>query len=120
MCYWKKIHDWLYYRHRGSSSGTGTRATLKLASTRRLLLPWQAFQKLFSDELKAGMETEWQEHRKENPDSPKTLFQFRNERAQARYEESDEEVKKQVEEYRQQCKDGSVEGRGEQNSEFQM
>ena len=117
----QRIHDWIYNRRRGSNSGTGTRGLLKLKST-RLLHPWQAFYKLFGEDMKSKVDTQWQEFRKENPDSTITLFHFRNTKMQVWYEESSPEVKAQVEEYRQQYKDGLTESNGNnrQNHEFQQ
>ena len=108
--HWKKIKDWLYNHRRGSNSGTGTRGTLKLGTGPRLLQSWQAYQKLFSDELKPRVQLMWQDFLRENPGSAKTLFQFRNEQMQVWYDESSPDVKKQVEEYRQHCKEGVVSG----------
>ena len=73
-----------------------------------MLRPWQAYQKLFYGELKAKVESEWQEFQKANPESMMTLFEFRNEKARIWYEESSPEVKEQVEEYRKKLKDGSA------------
>jgi hypothetical protein len=78
-----------------------------------LLQPWQAFAKLFGDDLKARVDTEWQEYQEENPNENYTTtdrFNFHNKKMQEWYSESDPEAKKQVEEFRLQYKEGLLEG----------
>jgi hypothetical protein len=80
-----------------------------------LLQPWQAFSKLFGDDLKSRVDTEWQEYQEANPEashSHQARFKFHNKKMQEWYEEADMEKKKEVEEFRQKCKDGSSEGDG--------
>lgn len=77
-----------------------------------MLRPWQAFAKLFGEELKSRVDTEWQEYQNKNPNetyTTKDRFNFHNQKMQDWYEESDSEVKEQVEEFRQKYKEGSVE-----------
>ena len=81
-----------------------------------MLRPWQAYQKLFYGDLKAKIETEWQEFKRANPDSAMTQFQFCNDKMRLWYDESSPEVKQQVEEYRQKKKSGLGEV-GEQDSQ---
>ena len=87
-----------------------------------MLHPWQAFHKLFYEDLKPTINTEWQEFQQVSPASTMTLFQFRNNKMQTWYEESTPEVKEQVEEYRQKCKDGLAEADEDDdpNQEFQQ
>jgi len=111
MC--QKIHYWFYNKSRGSSSGTSTRSVLNLKSTSRLLQPWQAFAKLFGQDMKSRIAAEWQEYQEANPDvalSPQDRFSFHNKKMQDWYGESDPEVKEQVEVFRQQHREGLVEG----------
>lgn len=103
----------MYNKSRGSTSGSGTRKTLNLKSSSRSLHPWQAFSKLFGDDLKAKFESEWKEHKEANPEashSNKARFKFRNEKMKAWYDEADTEKKKQVDEYRQKYRDDLLEG----------
>jgi ABC-type phosphate transport system substrate-binding protein len=44
--YYQRLHEYIYNKSRGSSSGSGTRKTLKLNNNSRSLHPWQAFAKL--------------------------------------------------------------------------
>ena len=72
-----------------------------------MLQPWQAFAKLFGDNLKSRVDTEWQEY-EENPNetyTTKNCFNFHNKKMQEWYEELDPDVRKQVEEFRVQCKE---------------
>jgi hypothetical protein len=104
----QRIHYWVYNKSRGSTSGTGTRGVLKLKSNSRLLHPWQAFAKLFGEELKSKVDTEWQQHQEENPNETYTKndrFNFHNKKMQEWYEESDSDAKAKVEEFRVQCKE---------------
>jgi hypothetical protein len=118
----QRIKDWIYNHRRASNSGTGTRGILKLGGAPRVLHPWQAFHKLFYEDLKPTIDTEWQEFQQVSPASTMTLFQFRNNKMQTWYEESTPEVKEQVEEYRQKCKDGLAEADEDDdpNQEFQQ
>ncbi|KAF8233453.1 hypothetical protein L208DRAFT_1081421, partial [Tricholoma matsutake] len=59
----KRIHNWIYNKSRGSSSGSGTQKVLNLKSTSRLLHHWQAFAKLYGEELKPKFNTEWEAHK---------------------------------------------------------
>ena len=78
-----------------------------------MLQPWQAFAKLFGDDFKSRVDTEWQQCQEENPDksySTNDRFNFHNKKMQQWYDESDPETKKQVEVFRLQYKEGLVEG----------
>ena len=73
-----------------------------------MLQPWQAFAKLFGDELKSRVDTEWEEYKEKNPNETYTTkdhFNFHNKKMQEWYEESDSNIRKQVEEFRVQCKE---------------
>ena len=73
-----------------------------------MLQPWQAFAKLFSDDLKSRVDTEWQEYKEQNQNetyTTKDRFNFHNKKMQEWYEESDTDVKKQVEGFWVQCKE---------------
>jgi hypothetical protein len=114
----QRIHYWVYNKSRGSSSGTGTRGVLPLKSNPRLLQPWQAFAKLFGEELKSRVDTEWQEYQEANPGETYTKndrFNFHNKKMQEWYDESESEAKEQVEEFRSKYKEGSVEGDDDEN-----
>src|ERR1700678_1140612 len=114
----QRIHYWFYNKSRGSSSGTGTRGVLNLKGNSRLLQPWQAFAKLFGDDLKARVDTEWQEYQEENPSETYTTsdrFNFHNKKMQEWYGESEPEVKKQVDEFRLQYKEGLLEEDDDKN-----
>lgn len=109
----QRIHYWVYNKSRGSTSGTGSRGVLNLKSSSRLLHPWQAFAKLFGDELKLKVDTEWEEYQKENPGETYTTndrFNFHNKKMQEWYEDSDSDTKAKVEEFRVQGKDSKEEG----------
>jgi hypothetical protein len=83
-----------------------------------LLQPWQAFAKLFGDDFKSKVDTEWQKYQEENPNESNTTndrFNFHNKKMQEWYDESDPKAKKQVEEFRLQCKEGSLEGDDDEN-----
>lgn len=107
----QRIHFWVYNKSRGSSSGTGTRGVLKLKGNPRLLQPWQAFAKLFGDDLKSKVDNEWQQYQVANPNQAYTKndrFNFHNKKMQEWYEESDSKAKKQVAEYRVHYKEGTI------------
>ena len=83
-----------------------------------MLQPWQAFAKLFGDDLKARVDTEWQEYQEENPHETYTTsdrFNFHNKKMQEWYGESEPEVKKQVDEFRLQYKEGLLEEDDDKN-----
>jgi hypothetical protein len=106
---YKQIRNWMYNKSRGSSSGTGTRGVLNLKNTSRLLHPWQAFSKMYAEELKSKLNDEWQAYKQANPDAGHTgqdHFNFRNRMMQEWYEASSAEVQEKVEEFRQQHKEG--------------
>jgi len=82
---------------------------LNLKGNSRSLHPWQAFARLFRDDLKERFENVWEAYQKENPEasnSHQSRFAFYNERMKEWYEEADIEKKKEVEKYRQKYKDG--------------
>jgi hypothetical protein len=109
----QRIHFWVYNKSRGSSSGTGARGVLNLKGNPRLLQPWQAFAKLFGEDLKSKVENEWQKYQEANPNHGYTnndRFEFHNKKMQEWYEESDSKAKKEVAEYRVQYKEGFVDG----------
>lgn len=63
------------------------------------------------EELKPRVDTEWAAYLEANPDaghSTHDRFNFHNKKMQEWYEETDAEVKKQVEAFRQQRKDELV------------
>ena len=73
-----------------------------------MLQPWQAFAKLFGDKLKSRVDTEWEEYKEKTPNetyTTKDCFNFHNKKMQEWYEESDSDIRKQVEEFRVQCKE---------------
>jgi hypothetical protein len=107
----KQTHNWIYNKSRPNTSGTGSRAVLRLKATTRLLHPWQAFSKLRGEQLKPKVDDEWEKYVEANPTaghSPGEWFNFRNQKMQEWYNKLDDEERKQVEEYRQKYKDGSV------------
>jgi hypothetical protein len=101
---------------------------LNLKSNSRILQPWQAFSKLFGDELKAKFDNEWKEYQEANPASEtsnlnarqarKARFNFHNKKMQEWYEEATIEKKKKVEDFRQK-KDDSGEDGDDPNRLFQ-
>lgn len=98
----------MYNKSRGSSSGSGTRKTLDLKNNSRSLHPWQAFAKLFGNDLKARVDEEWKEYQEANPEashSHQDRFKFHNQKMKIWYEEADIERKNEVEEFRQKAKD---------------
>lgn len=104
---------YIYNKSRGSNSGSGTRKTLNLNSNSRTLHPWQAFAKLYKDDLKAKFDREWKEYQEANPEashSHQARFKFHNEKMKEWYEEADIEKKKEVDEYRQKLKNDLLEG----------
>lgn len=108
----QRIHYWVYNKSRGSNSGSGTRGVLNLKSNPRLLQPWQAFSKLFGEELKTKFDTEWHEYQEANSNETYTTmdrFNFHNKKMQDWYGESSSESKEKVEEFRLKYKEGSVE-----------
>ena len=103
----QRIHDWIYNKSRGSSSGSGTRKVLNLKSTSWLLHHWQAFAKLYGEELKPKFNTVWEAHKEANPTKEFThrdRFTFRNQKMQEWYNSADETTKEKVEEFRQEYK----------------
>lgn len=75
-----------------------------------MLQPWQAFSKLFGDDLKSRVDAEWQQYQEENSNASETYttndrFNFHNKKMQEWYDESNSEAKEKVEEFRLQCKD---------------
>jgi hypothetical protein len=95
---------------------------LNLKNNSRSLHPWQAFSKLFGNDLKAKVDIEWKEYLKadsEASNSRQARFKFHNKKMQEWYEEADEEKKKEVEEFRQKSKDGFLEGGDDPNRLFQ-
>lgn len=68
---------------------------------------------MYGEELKARVDTEWETYQHEHPDVTHTTrdrFIFHNQKMQDWYEEAESDVKGKVEEFRQQHKDGIVEG----------
>jgi hypothetical protein len=66
---------------------------------------------MHGEKLKPKIDNEWEEYTKANPTaghSPGGWFTFRNEKMREWYEELSDEGKKEVEEYRQKHKDGSI------------
>jgi hypothetical protein len=73
---------------------------------------------LFGDDLKSRVDTEWQKYQEENPNESYTKndrFNFHNKKMQEWYDESAPEAKRQVEDFRLQCKEGLVEGDEDEN-----
>ena len=73
---------------------------------------------MFGDGFKSRVDSEWQEYQEENPNESYTKndrFNFHNKKMQEWYDESDSEVKKQVEEFRLQCKEGLQEDGDDEN-----
>ena len=90
----------------------GTGKTLNLKSNSRSLHPWQAFAKLFGNDLKARVDNEWKEYREDNPEashSHQARFKFHNKKMQEWYEEADIEKKKVVDDFRQKSKEDFLE-----------
>jgi hypothetical protein len=96
---------------------------LNLKNNSRSLHPWQAFAKLYGDDLKAKVDNEWKEYREANPEashSHQARFKFHNRKMQEWYEEADTEKKKEVEEFRQKSKGNLLEsGDDDPNRLFQ-
>lgn len=79
----------------------------------RSLHPWQAYSKLFGNDLKSRVDDEWKEYQEANPEanhSHQARFKFHNKKMQEWYEEADTEKKKEVEEFRQKSKGDLLEG----------
>ncbi|KAF8232413.1 hypothetical protein L208DRAFT_1271981 [Tricholoma matsutake] len=109
----KQIHNWIYNKSRGLSSGSGTRKVLNLKSTSRLLHHWQAFVKLYGEELKLKFNTEWEAHKEANLTKEFThhnRFTFHNQKMQEWYNSANETTKEKVEEFRQEYKSMDSEG----------
>jgi hypothetical protein len=96
---------------------------LNLKSNSRSLHPWQAFSKLYGDDLKPKIDNEWKEYREANPEaghSHQARFKFRNRKMREWYEEADTEKKKEVEEFQQKSKGNLLEsGDDDPNRLFQ-
>jgi hypothetical protein len=95
---------------------------LNLKNNSRSLHPWQAFAKLFGNDLKDRVDNEWKEYKEANPEashSHQARFKFHNKKMQEWYEEADMEKKKEVEEFRQKSKDDLLEGGDDPNRLFQ-
>ena len=104
------------------SSGYGTRKTLYLKGTFQPLHSWQAFAKLFGNDLKDRVDNEWKEYKEANPEannSHQAHFKFHNKKMQEWYDEADIEKKKEVEEFQQKSKDNLSEGGDDPNHLFQ-
>ncbi|KAF8223893.1 hypothetical protein L208DRAFT_1314754 [Tricholoma matsutake] len=109
----KQIHDWIYNKSHGSSSGSGTRKVLNLKSTSQLLHHWQAFVKLYGEELKPKFNTEWEAHKEANLTKEFThhdRFTFHNQKMQEWYNSANETTKEKVEEFWQEYKSMDSEG----------
>jgi hypothetical protein len=107
----KQIKDWFKNHTRASGSmGQGQRPLLNLSQKKAKKLPvWQAYSKHFYEEkLKEVVQVHWNakfktenpEHDEENTPIPPPPLQFRNEVIRTMYEEESEEVKKEIEVYR--------------------
>jgi hypothetical protein len=118
----QRIMFWFHNHTRSTTSGTGKRAVLDLKGKRKLAAPWQAYQSLYYEKkLKALVESAWQEYLSSVPEGStpkKTRFVVKNELIQRLYAQESDEVKEEVEEYRQKMRLGNVdrekEGRKEE------
>jgi len=75
----------------------------------RTLHPWQAFSKLYSDDLNPKVTEEWKKFKVENPDTTTTFFAYRNSLMQKWYAEASPVIKAKVESFRQEEKEDSRE-----------
>ena len=95
---------------------------MNLKSNSQSLHPWQAFAKLYGDDLKAKVDNKWKEYQEANPKashSHQARFKFHNRKMQEWYEEADTE-KKEVEEFQQKSKGNLLEsGDDDPNRLFQ-
>ena len=103
---------------------SGTWKTLNLKKISWTLHPWQAFAKLFKNNLKERFDNKWKNYQEANPEashSHQAHFKFHNMKMQEWYKEADIEKKKEVEEFRQKSKDvsGLLEGGEDPNHLFQ-
>ena len=88
----------------------------------RSLHPWQAFAKLFGNNLKDKIDNEWKEYKEANPEashSHQACFKLYNKKMQEWYDEANIEKKKEVEDFRQKSKDDLLEGGDDPNQLFQ-
>ncbi|KAF8222617.1 hypothetical protein L208DRAFT_1321478 [Tricholoma matsutake] len=109
----KRIHDWIYNKSCGLTLGSGTRKVLNLKSTSHLLHHWEAFAKLYGEELKLKFNTEWEAHKEANPTKEFTHhdhFTFHNQKMQKWYNSANETTKEKVEEFQQEYKSMDSEG----------
>jgi len=105
----QQIKNWLYNRREATTSHTGTRGVLSLGPPPRLLHSWQAFSKLFAEELKPRVAEEWKNFCARNPDTTSTPFAHRNSLMKKWHAEASPEVKAKVESFRQEQRSNSGE-----------
>jgi hypothetical protein len=75
---------------------------LNLKNNSRSLHLWQAFAKLFGNDLKDRVNNKWKEYKEANPEashSHQARFKFHNKKMQEWYEEANMEKKKEVENF---------------------
>jgi len=86
------------------------KGNLNLAAPSRALHPWQAFSKLFSEDLKPKVAQEWKDFCATNPESTTTLFAYRNSLMKKWYAEAGPDIKAKVESFWQEQKSNGGEG----------
>jgi hypothetical protein len=94
---------WWYFNHtRSTTSGTDSRSVLKLAGS-RVLQPYQAYSHLYYEsKLKTIIEERYKEHLEVVPTKDQqSAFVFRTAETKALFDAETDEVKQEVEEYRQ-------------------
>jgi hypothetical protein len=99
---YQQIYWWYFNHSRSTTSGTDSRNVLKLQGSRHLQ-PYQAYSQLYYEsKLKPIIDKKYKEHLETVPsDEQKTAFAFRVNEMKKLFEDESDEVKREVEGYRQ-------------------
>ncbi|KAG6825878.1 hypothetical protein H0H92_002020 [Tricholoma furcatifolium] len=116
----KRIFEWFHNHSRVTTSGTNKRSILKLTASRPLQ-DWQAFGKMFSDELKDVRDAGYTAYLQSLPPSekPKTKLAWSMAFLKDRLENASEDVKAEVEEFRMNGSTSEEQSSEERNKGYQ-
>ncbi|KAG6825567.1 hypothetical protein H0H92_003238 [Tricholoma furcatifolium] len=102
----KRLFEWFHNHSRSTSSGTSKRSALKLTPMRPLQ-GWQAFQRIYFDDLKDELDEEYKEYLQSLPTDakPKSKLVWSMPILMERLEKAPQSVKDEVEMYRLNARD---------------
>jgi hypothetical protein len=107
----QRLRAWFHNHTRKGGSGSQPRGVLKIKGKYKGPQEWQVYEQMpYGSKWKPDINKEWAaldaEWASQNPNikNPKSLFVFRNEFLKAKYAEEPEDVKKLVQERREQLK----------------